>query len=131
MSIVGAVPVVGDAVAAGAKGARLAKAVAQSSKQGADLSRHLSYAQKYGRGGIKELQNGRVRYYGDIVQANKPGEMIGRRYVHEFDAVRGQTRGWHEVVDQAGNVRRDRPEMNNGRKVHHMFDAVGNYTGSW
>ncbi|MHC9084873.1 toxin TcdB middle/N-terminal domain-containing protein [Luteimonas sp. RIT-PG2_3] len=131
MSMVGAVPLIGDAVAAGAKGARLAKAVAQSSKQGADLSRHLSYAQKYGRGGVKELQNGRVRYYGDIIPANKPGEMIGRRYVHEFDAVRGRTRGWHELLDQAGNVRQVRPELNNGRKVHHMFDAVGNYTGSW
>jgi hypothetical protein len=57
--------------------------------------------------------------------------MAGRRYVHEYDAATGRSRGWHETVDQAGNVRQVRPELNNGSKTHYQFDRNGNYTGSW
>lgn len=91
---------------------------AASAKQAADLSKHLGYAEKYGKGGVKELENGRIRYYGEVQPANKVGEMAGRRYVHEYDAATGRSRGWHETVDQAGNVRQVRPELNNGSKTH-------------
>jgi hypothetical protein len=108
-----------------------AKGGAASAKQAADLSKHLGYAEKYGKGGVKELENGRMRYYGEVQPANKAGEMAGRRYVHEYDAATGRSRGWHETVDQAGNVRQVRPELNNGSKTHYQFDRNGNYTGSW
>lgn len=108
-----------------------AKGGAASAKQAADLSKHLGYAEKYGKGGVKELENGRIRYYGEVQPANKAGEMAGRRYVHEYDAATGRSRGWHETVDQAGNVRQVRPELNNGSKTHYQFDRNGNYTGSW
>ncbi|WP_218082113.1 hypothetical protein [Anthocerotibacter panamensis] len=108
-----------------------AKGVAQSSKQAADLSRHLGYAEKYGADGVKQLENGRFRYYGEVQPANKAGEMAGRRYVHEFDPTSGGSRGWHETVDHAGTVRQVRPELNNGSKTHYRFDSNGNYTGSW
>jgi RHS repeat-associated protein len=112
-------------------GVEAAKGGAASAKQAADLSKHLGYAEKYGKGGVKELENGRIRYYGEVQPANKAGEMAGRRYVHEYDAVPGRSRGWHETVDQAGNVRQVRPELNNGSKTHYQFDRSGNYTGSW
>jgi hypothetical protein len=108
-----------------------ASAAAQSSKQGADLSKHLGYAEKYGTDGVKQLENGRIRYYGDVQSANKAGEMAGRRYVHEFDPATGASRGWHETVDHSGKVRQVRPETNNGNKTHYQFDRSGNYTGSW
>ena len=108
-----------------------AKGAAQSSKQAADLSRHLRYAEKYGADGVKQLENGRFRYYGEVQPANKAGEMAGRRYVHEFDPASGGSRGWHETVDHAGTVRQVRPELNNGTKTHYRFDSNGNYTGSW
>lgn len=96
-----------------------------------DLSRHLGYTEKYGQAGVKELENGRIRYYGDLQPANKAGEMAGRRYVHEFDPATGGSRGWHETLDHSGNVRQVRPELNNGVKQHYQFDRNGNYTGSW
>ena len=108
-----------------------AKAAAASAKQAADLSKHLGYVEKYGKGGGKQLENGRIRYYGEVQPANKAGEMAGRRYVHEFDPATGRSRGWHETVDAPGNVRQVRPEPNDGTKTHHQFDSTGRYTGSW
>lgn len=117
---------------AGAAAARVAaKGGAASAKQAADLSKHLGYAEKYGKGGVKELENGRIRYYGEVQPARNPGEMAGARYVHEYDAATGRSRGWLETVDQAGKVRQVRPELNNGSKTHYQFDRNGNYTGSW
>lgn len=117
---------VGEKSVAGA-----AKGGAASAKQGADLSKHFGYAEKYGKGGVKELGNGRIRYYGETQPANKAGEMAGRRYVHEFDPATGRSRGWHETVAHSGNVRQVRPELNNGSKTHYQFDGTGRYTGSW
>lgn len=108
-----------------------AKGAAQSSKQASDLARHLGYAEKYGADGVKQLENGRFRYYGEVQPASKTGEMAGRRYVHEFDPATGASRGWHETVDHAGNVRQVRPELNNGSKSHYRFDSNGKYSGSW
>lgn len=115
----------------GTVGSAAAKGGAASAKQAADLSKHLGYAEKYGKGGVKELENGRIRYYGEVQPARNPGEMAGARYVHEYDAATGRSRGWLETVDQAGNVRQVRPELNNGSKTHYQFDRNGSYTGSW
>jgi hypothetical protein len=92
----------------------VSKGGAQSAKQAADLSKHLGYAEKYGKGGVKELESGRIRYYGEVQPSSNAGEMAGRRYVHEFDPATGSSRGWHESVDHSGNVRQVRPELNDG-----------------
>ncbi len=89
------------------------------------------FREKYGRGGDKVLENDRIRYYGPIQSANDGGELAGRRYVHEFDTMTGCTRGWHETVDRAGNVRQVRPERNDGIARHYQFDSNGRYRGSW
>jgi hypothetical protein len=89
------------------------------------------FREKYGRGGDKALENDRIRYYGLIQPANDGGELVGRRYVHEFDTMTGCTRGWHETVDRTGNVRRVRPERNGGAAKHYQFDGDGRYRGSW
>jgi len=114
-------------VAAAAKGISTG---AESAKQAADLSKHLGYAEKYGKGGVKELESGSIRYYGELKAPNKPGESAGARYVHEYDSVSGKSRGWMETVDHNGNVRQVRPELNNGTKTYYKFDSNGNYTGS-
>lgn len=77
------------------------------------------------------MPNGRTRYYGETVPANKPGEMAGRRTVREWDPATGNKRTWHETLDHGGNVRQVRPELNDGSKTHYTFDRGGNYTGSW
>ena len=89
------------------------------------------FREKYGSGGDKALENGRIRYYGLIQPTNDGGELAGRRYVHEFDTMTGCTRGWHETVDRAGNVRQIRPERNDGATRHYQFDSNGRYRGSW
>jgi hypothetical protein len=89
------------------------------------------FREKYGRGGDKALENDRIRYYGLIQPADDGGELAGRRYVHEFDTMTGCTRGWHETVDRAGNVRQIRPERTDGIARHYQFDSNGRYRGSW
>jgi hypothetical protein len=89
------------------------------------------FREKYGTGGDKALENGRIRYYGPIQRANNAGELTGRRYVHEFDTMTGCTRGWHETLDRMGNVRQVRPERPDGVIGHYQFDSNGRYKGSW
>jgi RHS repeat-associated protein len=103
---------------------------ASSAADGARLSEHLRQLEEYGDTGFKELENGRIRYYGEIDPADKPGEMVGRRLVREWDPETGYRRTWHETVDQSGRVRIVRPETG-GPKVHYFFDEYGNYEGSW
>ena len=100
-------------------------------KQAANLKDHLYQADKYGQAGVKELQNGKNRYYGNVSTANKPGEMAGRRTVREWDPATGNKRTWHETVDHNGNVRIVRPQRSNNTKTHYQFDANGNYTGKF
>ncbi len=107
-----------------------AKTGADSALQGARLGEHLRQLEKYGQAGFKELESGRLRYYGNINPATTPGTMAGRRLVREWDPSTGAARTWHETVDQAGRVRIVRPETG-GSKVHYMFDEHGNYTGSF
>jgi hypothetical protein len=89
------------------------------------------FREKYGMGGDKALENGRIRYYGPVQPANSARELAGRRYVHEFNTVTGCTRGWHETLDRMGNVRQIRPERRDRTVRHYQFDSNGRYKGSW
>jgi pretoxin HINT domain-containing protein len=93
----------------------------------------LDQAAKYGKGGVRELPDGRFRFYGEISKARTPGEMVGRRLAREWNPETGATRIWHETLDYAGNVRIVRPDVavTGGNKVHYMFDVDGNYMGKW
>ncbi|MGW4490337.1 RHS repeat domain-containing protein [Amycolatopsis sp. NPDC004368] len=93
----------------------------------------LDQAAKYGKGGVRELPDGRFRFYGEVATARTPGEMVGRRLVREWNPASGATRIWHETLDHSGNVRIVRPDVSatGGDKVHYMFDTDGNYAGSW
>jgi RHS repeat-associated protein len=102
---------------------------ANNAKQGNDLKRHLGYSEKYGQGGVRELPDGRFRYYGNVDSARTPGDMAGRRYVHEFDPATGNSRGWHETLDHNGNIRQVRPQLDSGNKTHYTFDGNRNNTG--
>lgn len=103
---------------------------AESLYQGRLLHSHLKQVQKYGTQGYKKLANGRIRYYGDIDLSKTKGEMIGRRLVREWDPQTGLKRSWHETMDQSGNIRIVRPEMNDGNKVHYIFGSNGIFEGT-
>lgn len=96
----------------------------------AKLNRHLSQLEKYGKGGFKQLENGRYRYFGDLRKAATPGEMVGQRVVREWNPAMGATRTWMETLDAAGRVRIVRPETG-GAKIHYMFDELGNFIGTF
>ena len=95
-----------------------------------NLVTHLSYAEEYGKAGYRTLQNGRIRYYGNMTPASTQGRTVGSRYVHEYDPSLGKSRGWHERINHSGDVIQVRPVLDN-RHTHYEFDDAGNYTGSW
>ncbi|MFF9819668.1 DUF6531 domain-containing protein [Streptomyces sp. NPDC014006] len=99
----------------------------------AQLQDFYEQAQKYGKGGYKELANGRFRFYGEISPARNPGEMIGRRLVREWDPATGAKRIWHETLDAEGRVRIVRPDVKvtGGKKVHYQFDRNGKFVGTF
>jgi hypothetical protein len=102
---------------------------AHSAAEYARLKDFYRQAEEYGAGGIKRLENGRFRFYGEMKPARTPGEMAGLTKVREWDPVTGNTRTWFETLDQQGVVRQVRPETG-GPKVHYVFDADGNYVGT-
>lgn len=101
---------------------------AESAAQGARLRTHLRLTQDYGAGGVRELADGRIRYYDVLDPARKPGTMAGRRLVREWDPATGGMRTWHETLDHQGRIRQVRPVENTR---HYTFDESGNYTGYW
>ncbi len=103
---------------------------AKLSSNAAKLNKHLTQLEKYGKAGTKELQNGKIRYYGEITPASKPGEMVGRRVVREWDPSKSTTRTWMETLDGSGKTRIVRPETG-GPKVHYQFNQSGKYTKKW
>ena len=102
---------------------------AQSAAQYAELKEFYRQAETYGSGGIKQLESGRLRFYGQMKAAGTPGEMSGARLVREWDPMTGNTRTWYETLDSQGTVRSVRPQLD-GPKVHYIFDADGNYVGT-
>jgi hypothetical protein len=102
---------------------------AASALRGAQLNEHLRQVQKYGEAGFRELQNGRVRYYGEITPARNPGEMVGARLVREWDPSTTANRTWYETLDHTGRVRNVAPKPVTEPLNHRIFDADGNYTG--
>ena len=65
---------------------------AHSAAEYARLKDFYRQAEKYGTGGIKQLENGRYRFYGELKPAKVPGEMVGRIKVREWDPVTGNMR---------------------------------------
>ncbi|WP_072086320.1 hypothetical protein, partial [Yersinia pekkanenii] len=102
---------------------------ATSSLQSSKLNDYYRQAEKYGQGGIKELENGRFRFYGTMTPARTSGEMAGARLVREWDPKSGQTRTWYETVDHSGNIRSVAPKPVVNDKNHRIFDTNGNYQG--
>lgn len=102
---------------------------ASSTLDGAKLKDYYRQSEKYGQGGVKELDNGNYRFYGEITPAKTQGEMAGARLVREWDPKTNQTRTWYETLDHSGNVRSVAPKPVTSDKNHHIFDADGNYKG--
>jgi hypothetical protein len=103
---------------------------AESAAQYAKLKDFYGQAESYGSGGIRQLGDGRYRFYGDLTPSTTAGEMAGRRVAREWNPVSGNTRTWMETLDHSGRIRIVRPETG-GPKIHYLFDAGGNYVKSF
>ena len=101
----------------------------KSVEQAGRVEEHLRQWKEYGQGGYRELENGAIRYYGQVRNARTPGEMIGQRTVREWDPLAGTARTWLETIDRSGAIRIVRPETG-APKMHYLFDQAGNYIGS-
>ena len=66
---------------------------------------------------MRELPDGRIRYYEAERAARTAGPSRGSSYVTEWNPSNGNVRSWNEVYDQAGNVNRVHPKMINGQTV--------------
>src|SRR5262249_34966081 len=78
---------------------------ASSPLEQALFGEHLRQHQGYGQATVREMADGRVRYYGEVTPAQKPGEMAGRRLAREWNPETGEKRTWHETVDHEGRIR--------------------------
>jgi hypothetical protein len=96
-----------------------------------DFKRHTKYCLKHKANEIKLLENGKLRYYGPIKEANKYGNIHGGRYVHEFNPTKGTSRGWVESLDQDGKIRQVRPQFKSKEKTHYFFDKNGDLEKTW
>jgi filamentous hemagglutinin len=83
--------------------------IAASSAQGARLNEFLRLSEKYGAGGVRELGEGRIRFYGELIPAAKAGEMAGARLVREWNPGTSAYRTWYETLDQSGRIRQVHP----------------------
>ena len=110
------------------KGAARWTSRADTLSDGLLLNQHLRHLERYGSAGMRELENGRIRYYGDMVPASTSGTMSGRRLVREWNPSTGNSRTWHETIDRRGRVRIVRPV---NEDLHRLFDENGNYIKSF
>ncbi|MEQ5776292.1 hypothetical protein J4E05_12235 [Thalassospira sp. NFXS8] len=66
---------------------------------------------------VRELPDGRIRYYGAERSAKSPGPTRGSSYVTEYNSNTGMVRSWNEAYDQSGRINRVHPKMINGQHV--------------
>ncbi len=60
------------------------------------LKEYYRQAQEYGAGSVKELSDGRFRFYRKMSPARTQGEMAGARYVREWNPQAGVKRGYND-----------------------------------
>lgn len=66
---------------------------------------------------IRNLPDGRVRYYTIERPNTTPGPTRGAAIVTEYNPKTGDVRIWNECYDQAGNVNRVHPKLLNGQEL--------------
>lgn len=95
------------------------------------LKTHYRLSEKYGTDKVRQLKDGRNRYYGKVKPAKTKGEMAGRRLVREWNPKTGKQRTWHETLDHKGRVWQVRPQINGQSKKHYVFDKKGKLNKKW
>jgi len=63
---------------------------------------------------VRELSDGRIRYYTKQALAKTAGPTKGSCFVMEYNGKKGLLRAWQECYDHVGNVNRVHPKMKHG-----------------
>ncbi|WP_207631968.1 hypothetical protein [Photorhabdus sp. RW14-46] len=64
---------------------------------------------------IRELPDGRIRYYDKEALARTKGPTRGRSHVTEWNPSTGSVRSWEETYDHSSKVNRIHPKMKDGQ----------------
>ncbi|RAW82758.1 hypothetical protein CKY01_21835 [Photorhabdus laumondii subsp. clarkei] len=64
---------------------------------------------------IRELPDGRIRYYDKEALARTEGPTRGRSHVTEWNPSTGSVRSWEETYDHSSKVNRVHPKMKDGQ----------------
>ena len=67
---------------------------------------------------VRNLPDGRTRYYSVEKPASRPSPTRGSSYVTESTPKTGRVRAWQESYDQVGKVNRVHPKIVNGQQVN-------------
>jgi filamentous hemagglutinin len=75
---------------------------------------------------VRNLPDGRIRYYTLEVPATKQGFTRGASYVTEWNPNNGQVRSWMESYNHSGQVIRVHPKMLNGQTLESIhYPPIG------
>jgi identified by metaGeneAnnotator len=93
---------------------------AQSNNAKSALSAKLSGLQSAQKSAVivRNLPDGRIRYYRQETLARSIGPTRGARFVTEYNPRTGSVRQWMENYDHLGNVVRVHPKSINGQVVN-------------
>jgi hypothetical protein len=69
---------------------------------------------------VRNLPDGRIRYYGEEILAHRLGLTRGASYVTEWNFNTGQVRSWMESYNHLGTVNRIHPKMINGQTLNYL-----------
>ncbi len=121
----GSPPVAGPGFAMAPIGpGRLARGSVSRSARGANAQVSLARKLKALEGAqssavrTRTLPDGRIRYYGPEKAARKKGPTRGAALVTEHNPRTGQVRQWYENYDQAGDVIRVHPKLEDGQVLN-------------
>jgi hypothetical protein len=93
------------------RGAENVNAAINLNKKLSRLSKSQETAAK-----IRNLSDGRIRYYSPEAPSARPGPTRGSSYVTEFNPLNGKVRTWMECYDHYGKVNRVHPKQINGQE---------------
>jgi len=116
---------------AGSNAVQTTNNIAHNAAQYDRLKTLYKLTEKYGTASVKTLSDGRMRFYGKLVEATNNGTMAGRQLVREWNPLSGAMRTWHETLDYSGRIRQIRPVTSSPLHDHFVFNEFGNFVGKW
>jgi len=94
-------------------------------------NQYLRYLGQYGKGGVRFLSDGRIRFYGQFRPAKNSGPTAGAQMVREWNPANGGVRDWNQGSYGNGNVRFVAPKPPTSPQNHVWFGPDGSFKGRY